>query len=379
MEQVLEQSGSGDDRKTKQYVRIRRVIFLVQLVLTLLFLLITYISGFSGWLKLILSERISNWAVVTCLYVFLFYLVYTVLFFPVSLYSGFILEHRFHLSTQSFSGWLGDFFKAEILSLFFSVLAGLLVYGLLRKCPVSWWIWAGASWLAFSFVLGKIFPVWILPLFYKIKPLADRDLAERLLALSKSTGARVLGVYEMDLSRKTRKANAMFAGVGSTKRIILGDTLISGFEPDEIEVVLAHELGHYKFRHIVKLFIVSAIIGFSGLYLAHVVLKLFILKAGLAGLSDVTGLPVLCLCLFFFGLMTMPVSNGVSRYFERQADRFALESTKKAAAFISAMRKLAKLNMSDESPPRWIEILLYDHPAIKWRVLMAERWQEETE
>ncbi|MDP8218664.1 MAG: M48 family metalloprotease, partial [Candidatus Theseobacter exili] len=247
----------NSEDKTRQYVRIRRILFLIQLVLTFLFLIIIYASGFSCWLRTYLSGTFSNWALLASFYVICFYLVYSALFFPLSFYSGYVLERRFDLGRQSFTGWLGDFGKAEILSLVFCVLAGLVVYGLLRACPNLWWMWTGVCWLAFSVVLGKVFPVWILPLFYKIKPLSNKNLAERLLNLSKENGVRVLGVYEMDLSRKTRKANAMFAGLGSTKRIILGDTLVSGFESDEIEVVLAHELGHYRFRHLIKLFIVS--------------------------------------------------------------------------------------------------------------------------
>ena len=214
----------------------------------------------------------------------------------------------------------------------------------------------------------------ILPLFYKLKPLENESLRQRLTALAQRVGAHVLGVYRMAMSEKTKKANAAFAGLGATKRIILGDTLLDQFAEDEIEVVMAHEMAHYKHGDISKLIVWSAATTLLGLRIADAVMRWALPKFGFSHPSDLGAFPLLALCMFGFSLVVMPLNNAFSRWRERLADRTALELTRNPEGFIRAMRKLADQNLADLSPHPWIEFLLHDHPALARRIALAEQW-----
>jgi STE24 endopeptidase len=205
--------------------------------------------------------------------------------------------------------------------------------------------------------------------------LADEALRGRLTALAERAGARVLGVYRLDLSAKTKKANAALAGLGRTKRILLGDTLLNGFAPDEIEVVLAHELAHYRHGDLWKLIAWNSVTTLVGLKVADAVLQALLPRHGFAGVADVGAFPLLALSLLGFGLVTMPVNHAFARWRERLADVGALALTGNPAAFIRAMQKLADQNLADAAPHPVIEFLLHDHPALARRIAMAERWQ----
>ncbi len=187
--------------------------------------------------------------------------------------------------------------------------------------------------------------------------------------------AKILGVFEMDLSRKSKKANAMFTGIGNTKRIILTDTLVRDYTPEEIESVLAHELGHFYHNHIWKLVGVSTAATFVGLYMTNILLGVLLRAGGFSQMTDVAALPIFALVLSVFGLLVMPASNTYSRVFEKQADTFALETTQNPQAFISSMRKLANQNLSNPDPNPVIEFMLYSHPAISKRIKLAESFQ----
>ena len=195
--------------------------------------------------------------------------------------------------------------------------------------------------------------------------------------LAQRVGAKVLGVYRMGLSEKTKKANAAFAGLGATKRIILGDTLLDKFAEDEIEVVMAHEMAHYKHGDISKLLAWSTATTFVGLWLADKGLRAGLSHFGFNQISDLGAFPLLALCLFVFGLVAMPVNNAFSRWRERLADLEALALTKNPDGFIRAMRKLADQNLADLAPHPAIEFLLHDHPSLSRRISWAEQWQRD--
>jgi STE24 endopeptidase len=234
---------------------------------------------------------------------------------------------------------------------------------------------AGFFFLLFGVVMSVLSPVLILPLFYKLKPLENESLRQRLTALAQRVGAKVLGVYRMAMSEKTKKANAAFAGLGATKRIILGDTLLDQFAEDEIEVVMAHEMAHYKHGDVSKLIAWGTMTTFVGLKIADTVLRWALPKFGFTEISDLGAFPLLALSLFGFGLLVMPLNNAFSRWREWKADRTALELTRNPDGFIRAMRKLAEQNLADLSPHPCIEFLLHDHPALARRIARAEQWQ----
>jgi STE24 endopeptidase len=287
---------------------------------------------------------------------------------PIDFWSGFILEHRYHLSTQTLAGWLWKRVKGYLLGgpLGLAVLYGL--YAALWWTGEWWWLWATAGWLVLTLVLGRLLPVVILPLFYTVTRLEDPALLERLRRLTQGTGFAVEGVYELKLSDETRKANAALAGLGKTRRVLLGDTLLGEFTPEEIEVVFAHEVGHHVHHHLPKLILIGVALALGGFALVDVVLRSVAERLGYTGLADPAALPLLLLVLGGFALLLTPVQNAVSRFFETQCDRYALLRTANPSAYRSAFIKLAKLNKSDPDPHPLIAWLFYDHPPIRARL-----------
>jgi STE24 endopeptidase len=297
------------------------------------------------------------------------------LFLPLNYVSDYHLEHKFGLSNERLGAWAFDELKSLGLNLLLGVAVLDVLYFLLRRAGGWWWIGAGFFFLLFGVVMSALFPVLILPLFYKLQPLENESLRQKLTALAQRVGATVLGVYRMGMSEKTKKANAAFAGLGSTKRIILGDTLLDKFAEDEIEVVMAHEMAHYKHGDITKLIAWGTVTTFIGLKVADIGLHWGMARFGYERVGDIAAFPLLALCLFVFGLLVMPLNNAFSRSREWKADAAALELTANRDAFIRAMRKLADQNLADLSPHPVVEFLLHDHPSLARRIAWAERWQ----
>ena len=224
-------------------------------------------------------------------------------------------------------------------------------------------------------LLSNLAPVLIFPLFYNYKPLADEELVTRLTNLAEQAGTRVKGVYVFDMSSKTVAANAALMGLGNTRRIVLGDTLTENFSADEIETVLAHELGHHVHKDLITGIIVQTLITLVGFWLADKVMQWGIAAFGYAGLTDPATLPLLIVALAVFGLVTMPLGNAWSRWREVKADEYALRMTGNPDAFISAMTRLANQNLAETEPPAWVEFLLHSHPSIGKRVAAARNFK----
>jgi STE24 endopeptidase len=291
---------------------------------------------------------------------------------PLDFYSSYVLEHRYGLSTQTLRAWVWRQLKGYLVAgaLGLPLLLGL--YALLWLAGPWWWLWATAGWLAVTLLLGQLLPVVILPLFYTVKRLEDPALADRLGRLAEGTGLTVEGVYRLHLSEETRKANAALAGLGRTRRVLLGDTLLEQFTPEEIDVIFAHEVGHHVHRHLMKMIawsVVSAVVGF---WLADVLLRAAARGLGYAAFNDPAALPLLLLVLGLFGLLLAPAQNALSRFFERQCDRYALRRTGTPGAYRSAFVKLARLNKSDPDPHPLVAWLFYDHPPIRQRLARAD-------
>ena len=372
---MIERLSEGMAGGAKKYSQIKNVLFGIELVLTLLFLYIMATQGPSVWIRNFVEITSRNPWVQTAVYFLVFGAVYAAVTFTLDMYQGYSLEKKFSLSTQTFGGWLLDYSKKLLVggTIFFILIEALYLF--LRNFAATWWIWTAIFWIIFTIVLSRVAPVVILPLFFKVKPLSDDDLRTRLMSLAEKCGSKVNGVFEIDLSKKTVKANAALAGLGKTRRVLLGDTMLKEYTHDEIEAVLAHELGHHKKGHIMKLLVFGAAANFIGFYIASLVFNALSWRLNLRGVSDLAGFPFLLLIFFFFALVMMPVQNGLSRKFEREADRFALEITGNPGAFISMMGKLGDQNLADREPNRLIEIFLYDHPPIGKRLKAAEEFK----
>jgi STE24 endopeptidase len=366
-------------KKARIYARLTRRLMVVDLGLTAVYTLIWLFTGWSAGLKAGLLQVTANpWLLVPG-YGFVFGAILFLIGLPLSYYEGFVLPHRFDTSTQTLRGWISDQVKGILLG---GILGGILlemIYAVLRSAPTTWWLWASLILLVFNVVLANLAPVLLMPLFYKFIPLGDEyaDLAQRLVGLAEKAGTRVRGVYKFDMSRRTKAANAALTGLGNTRRIILGDTLLAEFSADEIETVMAHELGHQVNHDIPLGIVVETLSTLAGLWLASLVLQWGAKAFGFQGPADIAALPIFLLAMGVYGLLTMPLTNAFSRWRERRADAYALQATQNPRAFASAMTRLANQNLAEVDPEPWVEFLLYSHPALEKRIAMAQALQED--
>jgi STE24 endopeptidase len=365
----------SQQQRAKRYEAVHNLLFVAETVYTILLLLVFLGSKGSDILANAVRNISPNPWIHVAIYCAVVVIATKLLFLPLNYYGDYHLEHKFGLSNESLGSWAFDEVKSLGLNLLLSVALLDVLYFLLRRAGDWWWIVAGFFFLVFGVVMSALFPVLILPLFYKLQPLENESLREKLTALAQRVGAKVVGVYRMGMSEKTKKANAAFAGLGSTKRIILGDTLLDKFAEDEIEVVMAHEMAHYKHGDITKMIAWGAVTTFLGLKVADLGLHWGMAKLGYEHVWDIAAFPLLALCLFVFGLVAMPLNNAFSRSREWKADATALELTANRDAFIRAMRKLAEQNLADLSPHPLVEFLLHDHPSLARRIAWAEQWQ----
>jgi Zn-dependent protease with chaperone function len=365
-----------DSPEARRYNRIHRWLGIADFVIGASFLVILLITGWTGWLRdLALRRGFQNYTLAVFIYLFFLLLISKALGLGLDYY-GFRLERSFQLSTQKLRSWLWDEAKGFLVGL---VLAGIVVellYFMIRQSPQHWWIITWALFMVLFIVLAQIAPVVLFPIFYKFEPLDNEDLRRRLIQLSEHAGTHVRGVYRWKLSEKSKKANAALTGLGSTRRIILADTLLDNYAPEEIEAVLAHELGHHVHRHILKSIVVQAGTTLLGFWVANWVLHYTVdhHMFNLEELSDFANLPLLALTATALSLLLMPALNAYSRYNERQADHYAFESIASVEPFISSMNKLAQQNLAERTPSKWIEALFHSHPAISKRVAAAEAW-----
>jgi len=290
-------------------------------------------------------------------------------------YYGFRLERRFQLSNMRLRAWLWDETKGFLVGIVLATIVVELLYLIIRQFSQYWWLMAWALFLGLFVVFAQLAPVILFPIFYKFAPLDNEDLKARLVRLSEKAGTRVRGVYQWKLSEKSKKANAALTGLGGTRRIILADTLLDGYSPDEIEAVLAHELGHHVHKHILKSIAVQAGTTFVGFWAANFVLHFSIDRwHSFETLSDFSNLPLLALVSTVLSFLLMPALNAYSRFNERQADRYAFESIASVRPFITSMNKLADQNLAERVPSKWVEWFFHSHPAISKRVQAAEAW-----
>jgi STE24 endopeptidase len=365
----------SDSPEAREYNRSKRWLEIGDLAVSFGFLAVLLASGWTNTLR--------DWAVGMARDHYVLQLFYYVLFlsilskvlgFGLDFY-GFRLEHRFHLSSQRLGSWLKDSAKGWLLGVVLGTILCEIVYALIRTSPDHWWIYGWVIFLGLFIFFAQIAPVVLFPLFYKFVPLQNEALKERLMRLGERAGTRVRGVYEWKLSEKTKKANAALTGLGSTRRIIVADTLLENYTEDEIEAVLAHELGHHVHGHILKIIVVEAIVTLIGFWAANEVLRYAIDQQHMfEHMSDFANLPLLALVSTALSVLLMPALNAYSRYTERQADLYCWKSVPSIAPYVSAMEKLNRQNLSESHPSRLVEILFHSHPPVSKRIAAAEEW-----
>lgn len=364
---------SEDTARARRYHRCQLVLSLLGLAAAVGYLLVLVETR----AVVLLADRLARWRAPWWLELAVALLVvaggYRLLTLPLAWLGGYWLPRRFGLLHQPFRRWLWDAAKAALLGGMLGLLAAEVVYALLRLTP-WWWLWAAAVFLGGYALLALVAPIWLVPLFYRLTPLPAGELSARLLALARRVGVPVTGVWVVDQSRKSRTANAAVTGLGHTRRILLFDTLLEGFTPEEIEAVLAHELAHQTHGDIRRGLLVQGILTLIAFRVADGALRLGAGWLGFDGPADIAALPLFGLVLVLVSLATLPLANGWSRHVEWRADRFALETIPDARAFIGAMERLAALNLA-ERDPHWLEeIFLYSHPSIGRRIAHARQF-----
>jgi STE24 endopeptidase len=358
------------DQDPARYHRLQLLLRIARLAVRASYLVAVVLTGGGAVLAALAAGATTSAALRVALVAVTLGAGHTLLGLPFAWVSSWVLPRRYGLLHQPLRSWLADRAKAAALGAVIGLASVELIYALLRLTPFWWLAMAGIAFL-FSIAMTAVVPIWILPMFYRLTPLADTPLTSRLLALAERAGVRAIGVWIADQSRKSRTANAAVIGLGRTRRILLYDTLAAGFRPEEIEAVLAHELGHHVHGDMRRGLVVQAVLGVVTFWLADQALR-----AGVGGLSgrsvgDPAGLPWLVLVLGVLGLVLTPLVNAFSRHVERQADDFALALTRDPNGFIGAMERLATLNLAERRPHPLKEALLYSHPALERRIAKA--------
>ena len=355
----------------KKYESQKHIAAVTAFVLDVLVLLYLLNSGLSVRIRGF-AETVSNsqWVAVA-VYVLAVGVIFKIFDLPIGFYSGYVLARRFGLSRQSAAGWVKDQLKALAIGVPLMVTAAEVIYQLLRAYPGRWWIYTSLAFITFAVVMANLAPVLLLPLFFKFKPVENNDLQNRVSRLSRQTGTPVCGIFEWSLGDKTRKANAAVVGWGNTRRIIVSDTLLENFSGEEIEVIMAHELCHHVKNHMWQSLALQSLVSFVSFYAAYRILPPLSVSFGFRGVSDVANLPLLALVIMTLSLLVLPVVNYFSRRLETAADLYALDITGDALAFVSAMEKLAEINLTNKTPNKIIEFIFYSHPSVDERIKLA--------
>jgi STE24 endopeptidase len=363
-----------DSARVKRYHRTGRIMAVAGYLVDLAVLLVLLFAGWSVALRSLALHYSPRPWLALLIYLALFGAITHVASLPLDYLSGFWLEHRYGLSNLTLGGWVKDQLKGLAVGSALAVLGMEFLYAVIRHWPEHWWVVCAAGFISFFVLLANLAPVLIFPIFFKVKPLENPSLTERLLELSRRADTRVKGVFEWKLSEKSKKANAALMGLGNTRRIILSDTLLERFHDDEVEAVLAHELGHHVHRHIVQSIVIQGAATFVGFYLIQRVLAWLGPHFGFHGAADFANLPLLALVAAALSLVLLPAVNSYSRAMERQADTYALRAIPSRTPFISSMEKLAELNLAERQPHPWIEFLFHSHPSIQKRIAFAQKF-----
>ena len=348
----------------------RRRLFFVTSIVGIVAPWALWASGLSAWLWGALQST-SIWLALP-VHLGVLTLILALIATPLSFYGGFVVGHRYGLSTQTLGGWIADWVKSTVIALVLTTVAACLFYATLWAAPSLWWLLYWLEAMAAVVVLTFVAPYVFLPLFFKPKPVEDPGVVMMIEDVVRQAGTTVAGVSQLDFSRRTHEANAAVIGFGKSRRVVLGDTLLESFTPSEIKAVVAHELGHHIHRDVAKLLVIQAVVMALGLGLAAVLGEQLVRLFGAASLGDPAAYPLLALGVSVFGLICLPAVNAFARYVEAEADAYAINLVGDGRPLAAAMRRLADQNLAEERPPRWAEILLHTHPPIWRRVERAE-------
>ncbi|HQF43268.1 MAG TPA: M48 family metallopeptidase [Ignavibacteriaceae bacterium] len=362
---------------SKKYNNTKLFIGIAKGIISFILLFLFVQLGYSLMLEDYIRSFTQNDYYVFIIYVFAIGIISSILFAPVNFYTGFYLEHKYNLSNQTFKKYILENIKSILVGLVIGVPILLLFFFVLNQFKDLWWLIFASAMFLISVVLSQIFPILIMPIFYKIIPLNDEELKTRITKLAEGAGITVQNVFSFNMSKNTKKANAAFTGLGKTKRIILGDTLLNDYSKDEIETVIAHELGHYKHKHIQKNILFGTVTSFLTFFIISLLYKNSLSWFDFNSILQIAALPILSLWAMVIGLIQTPISNILSRKYEYEADRYAIQSTRKPDSFINTLNKLTDQNLGDRQPHPFVEWFYYSHPSIKNRIDAIVKFAKE--
>jgi STE24 endopeptidase len=354
----------------REYQRRQRRLSILGFLLTIVGLLAALLSGLSASLQSLAEGFSRNPWVVVALYFIIGYTLARIVFLPLAVGAE-GLDRRYGMSIQSWPSWGRNIIKGYLLGLGFGLPSAEVLYWALRNFPGLWWAVVWAFGMLAWVVLGFLAPVLIMPLFHRYQRVEEPEVNRRLQALAARARLPVLGVYRMSASQKTSRAIGALTGIGSTRRIVLSDTLLEAYSPEEVEAVVAHEMAHHAHGDVLRGFISGAAYFALALYVVHLGLEWLGPPLGVQEPSGVVGLPLILLLFSLQGFAFAPLFNYLSRHREGRADAYALRLTENADAFASAMVKLHDRNLSEARPGRMTELLFYTHPPGHRRVAMA--------
>jgi STE24 endopeptidase len=327
-----------------------------------------------------LAERLTRFlSLQTAIYWAEYILLVSLLGFPLAVYSGFIRERQYGLATQTFGPWMFDQMKGLLLSVILGGIVVTLLFGVVRRLPRTWWIWGAVVAFAFVAFFALIAPVFIVPLFNKVTPLRDPAVTGPILRLARANGIPVNDIYEVDASRQSTRMSANVSGFANTLRITLNDNLLRRGSPEEIQAVMAHEMGHYVLNHVYKgivFFAIVIVIWFAGLRWA---LGRALVRWGgrweIRGIGDPAVLPLVLLVSSIFFFVITPVMNTMTRTQEYEADMYGLNAARQPDGFAQAAIHLGEYRKMSPGPVE--EAIFYDHPSGRTRIMAAMRWKGE--
>ena len=361
----------------KKYNNLKLAIGIGEGIVSFILMLLFVGLGYSLKLETYLSDFIQNSYLLFISFILVVGFIGSVLSFPITYYSGFYLEHKYNLSNQTFLKWIWEGLKGLLVSLVIGIPILLIFYFSLNYFGDIWWLPFAIIMFFISVVLSQIFPILIFPIFYKITPIEDESLKEKITKLASDANLKVENVYKFNMSKNTKKANAAFTGLGKTKRIILGDTLLESYNTEEIETVIAHELGHYKKKHILKNILIGTLSSFLTLFLIAFLYKNSLSWFDFSNITQVAAIPLLALWSMLIGIIQTPLGNILSRKFEYEADEYAVSETKNPIAFKNTLKKLTEQNLGDKEPHPFVEWFFYSHPSIKNRINAIDKYAKE--
>ena len=359
--------------RTKAYHRIKTVLFFAR-IFSFAAVLFYMLAG-GVWRAVAGKISAQGAGILTSSAAFLvFFLILSLLEFPFSWAESYWVEKKFSLSNQKFFGWLGDFIKEQLVSGILFLIVVNVVYFALKHSYALWWLKAWVFWFFLNFILVKIYPYVILPLFFRFSLLDNKDLSAVIKKLFLQAKMKLDKIWVVNLSRKTKKANAFVTGLGKNRRLVLADNLINHYTFPQIAATVAHELGHIKHKDALLIFFVEGLGSLAAFFASA---KITYKATDFFSLGHVYNISTLPLFLLVFGavfFVASPFLNVFLRWREKLADKFALDTTQDKEAFISLMRQLAADNLAEGNPPRWKVILFYTHPPIKERIVFAQKW-----